>query len=376
MPYESLKRTTRERKYAIDELKDCIKQLKSAAHPPSTPPEDVVDRLKGCVRQLQRLKRKLDDASVVEREESQRCKARLEHLHTLGPPSRDQHIAWNRKRIDRIIVDYMLRSGYLESAAKLVQRAHLTDLVDLHVFLGADHVLQSLKQKKCSDALAWCAQHATRLRKAKSPLEFQLRMQEYVELVRSQDLRQAITYARQYLAPWAEQYPKQVQRLAALLAFKPDTTCLSYASLFEDQRWSTLLSLFKSELYRLHSLPPASSLQIHLQAGLSALKTPQSYSVALDGQKGKPGSKDPLHVAAFRHLASDLPFAKHVHSKLICALTGEVMTEHNPPMALPNGYTYSKGGLEAMAAANGGVVTCPHTGASYQLSDLRRVFIM
>lgn len=67
------------------------------------------------------------------------------------------------------------------------------------------------------------------------------------------------------------------------------------------------------------------------QAGLSALKTPLSL---------EPGCcrEDPLHLPAFRTLAEGLPFAKHVHSKLICAISHTLMNEHNPPAALPNGW--------------------------------------
>lgn len=368
MPYESLKRTTRERKYAIDELKDTIKRLKATAKP-SNSKEAVLKELDTCMRRLQRLKRKLDDASGAERDDAQRCHARLEHLRTLGRPSRDAQIEWNRQRMDRILVDYMLRFGYLEAAAVLVKHSGLADLTDLHVFEGAQKVLASLQRRECGEALEWCKTHAARLRKSRVSLEFQLRVQEFVELVRLKDMKGAIAHARSYLAPWAEQYPAELQRAAALLAFGPDTTCAPYAALLSEDRWQDLEALFKSELFRLHSLPPSSLLEIHLQAGLSALKTPQSLA---DGC----GPRDPLHLPNYRELAEKLPYAKHVHSKLICALTGRVMTEHNPPMALPNGHVYSQEGLEAMAAAAGGRVTCPTTGAVYELSDLRRVFIM
>ena len=231
------------------------------------------------------------------------------------------------------------------------------------------------------------------------------------------------------------------------------------------------MELFRQELYRLNTLPPTSLLSIHLQArvlpaapcsntlcsqtghvpggcvcsscadgqdesnllhstccsssmqaGLSALKTPLSL---------EPGCcrEDPLHLPAFRTLAEGLPFAKHVHSKLICAISHTLMNEHNPPAALPNGcverhgghggevlggmpggqtwrcsslcalgsplalgllarlftsfppflppsrYVYSQKALHEMAAANSGRVTCPRTGFSCEVSELRRVYI-
>lgn len=67
-------------------------------------------------------------------------------------------------------------------------------------------------------------------------------------------------------------------------------------------------------------------------------------------------------VQAFQDLAEELPWSKHVHSKLVCALTREVMNEHNPPMVLPNGAVYSQKAIQQLANAEG-VFTCPVTGA-------------
>lgn len=51
------------------------------------------------------------------------------------------------------------------------------------------------------------------------------------------------------------------------------------------------------------------------------------------------------------------------------------MNEHNPPAALPHGYVYSQRALGEMAAGAGGRVTCPRTGVSCDVSELRRVYI-
>ena len=53
-----------------------------------------------------------------------------------------------------------------------------------------------------------------------------------------------------------------------------------------------------------------------------------------------------------------------MHSKLICAITRDLMNEHNPPMVLPNGAVYSQKAVQMMAAKNHGIFTCPKTGQS------------
>jgi hypothetical protein len=91
------------------------------------------------------------------------------------------------------------------------------------------------------------------------------RRQEFVELVRGGDLGVAIRYARMHLAQWAEAYEAEHQRACALLAFSGTTGCSRYAGLLDDSRWGALVRLFHGDLFRLHSMPPVSLLNVHLQ---------------------------------------------------------------------------------------------------------------
>lgn len=61
-----------------------------------------------------------------------------------------------------------------------------------------------------------------------STLEFQLRLQEFIELVRVDSNMQAIVYARKHLALWAASHMKELQRVMATLAFKSNTECATY----------------------------------------------------------------------------------------------------------------------------------------------------
>jgi CTLH/CRA C-terminal to LisH motif domain len=52
------------------------------------------------------------------------------------------------------------------------------ELVDAHIFEEAQKVLDALRAHDCGPALAWCSQHAGKLRKIRShSLEFKLRLQ-------------------------------------------------------------------------------------------------------------------------------------------------------------------------------------------------------
>lgn len=61
-----------------------------------------------------------------------------------------------------------------------------------------------------------------------SKFEFQLRLQEFIELVRAENNLRAITYARKYLAPWGSIHMKELQRVFVTLAYKSTTDCATY----------------------------------------------------------------------------------------------------------------------------------------------------
>ena len=78
------------------------------------------------------------------------------------------------------------------------------DLVELELFAQAKKVMDSLRGCNCTTALAWASENRARLKKAKSRLEFDLRLQEFVELARKGALTEALAYARKFFGAFAD----------------------------------------------------------------------------------------------------------------------------------------------------------------------------
>lgn len=85
-----------------------------------------------------------------------------------------------------------------------------------------------------------------------------------------------------------------------------------YKSLFDPERWTDLVLKFRLENYRLFQLAEQSVLGVAVQAGLSALKTPQCYS------KCSMNSNCPVCQQNFNEMAEHLPFSHCAQSRLIC----------------------------------------------------------
>ncbi|GMH32254.1 hypothetical protein BSKO_00088 [Bryopsis sp. KO-2023] len=368
VPFESLKRAAKERKNVIDDASRVLSNLTAETGGSDASSEKRVEELGKLVTRLQGFKRKLDEISKTEEEGAHKCQVRLRHLVDIGEPVENCVADWNSQRMNRLLVDHLLRTACQESAFHLAKESDIEDLVDTHIFTGACKVVEGLRQHDCSQALQWCAENRTKLKRIKSKLEFKLHVQVFIEHVRRDQMLEAIAYAKKYLSPLASQHMEELQYAVAALAFKSTTSCSRYQDLFADKQWDEVINLFHTDLFSLNCLTPESLLTIHLQAGLCALKTPQSYEAGCSRE-------DPLHLPAFQKLAEELPFAKYDRSKIICSVTREVMNEQNPPKVLPNGYVYSSNAIEKMKDSEGKIL-CPKTGDICDEADVLRVYVV
>lgn len=64
----------------------------------------------------------LEDGSKTEHLQAQRCKARLDHLESADSENISE---WNSTRLKRILVDYMLRMSFYDTASKLAQDSNI-----------------------------------------------------------------------------------------------------------------------------------------------------------------------------------------------------------------------------------------------------------
>jgi macrophage erythroblast attacher len=120
------------------------------------------------ITKMRGVKRKLAACADEEALLTRQSEARIVHLRELyGMHSVEdvQYEAWSRKRLDRLLVDYLLRSGYNASAGELAKERGVEDLVDVEAFVQMSRVRESLKGGSVQEALAWCQDKKKELRK-------------------------------------------------------------------------------------------------------------------------------------------------------------------------------------------------------------------
>ncbi|TNN75872.1 Macrophage erythroblast attacher [Liparis tanakae] len=244
--------------------------------------DSVVSLLDGVVEKLSALKRKAAESIQAEDESAKLCKRRIEHLkeHSSDQPASVN--LWKKKRMDRMMVEHLLRCGYYNTAVKLARQSGIEDLVNIEMFLTAKEVEESLERQETATCLAWCHDNKSRLRKMKSCLEFSLRIQEFIELIRQNKRMDAVRHARKHFSQAEGGQLDEVRQVMGMLAFPSDTHISPYKDLLDPARWKMLIQQFRYDNYRLHQLGNNSVFTITLQAGLSAIKTP--YPTVFDLQ--------------------------------------------------------------------------------------------
>lgn len=181
------------------------------------------------------LKRKLQESKGEEEIYGTRTKIRLQELSKLASINSvdsEEYQRWSRLRLNRILVDYLLRKNYNNSAEKLALDAGIKELVDLELFRASAFLQNSIKGHSVQEALQWCKENSSSLKKNKSSFEFNLRFQEYIELARNRKLQEAISYAKKYLTSWSDCHLKEIQQGMALLAFSPETSVGIYKVIY------------------------------------------------------------------------------------------------------------------------------------------------
>ncbi|KAK2672245.1 CTLH, C-terminal LisH motif [Fusarium oxysporum f. sp. vasinfectum] len=394
LPSELLRKNFRTAHFTIEKdtaaLKTLLKDSATTAVSGRASQQDVLRNIDAMVSRMRGLKRKLNASAAEEARLHTQTAARISHLDQLYKMDTVEDVkyeTWSRKRLDRLLADYLLRHGYNDTAKELAEQRGITDLVDIDTFVAASRVRDSLLKQSVVEALAWCTDNKKELRKMESKLEFMLRFQQYIELVRSQSsakLTEAIAHAKKHLIPYRATFPREVQQVCGLLAFPPGgaSAAAPYGDLYKPSRWADLANLFTTTHNQLLALPAVPLLHVALSSGLSALKTPACHTDPMHSSDS-PSAQSTSDIAAaastlghgvcpicsteLNELARNVPYAHHTQSHV----------EHDLRL-LPNGSVYGRDRLEIQARKNNlpsDQVKDLRTGDIFPVESLKKVYI-
>lgn len=310
--------------------------------------QQAVAQVDGMILRMQGLKRKMEQIQEEQQTHLATTKARIDFLDKLSDPQMtdmdsDAYKQWSRTRVEMLVADYCLRDGCLKTGLAHCKNLDIEKLVDIDELTECHRIEESLrKDHQITACQAWCQENKQFLKKVRSGLEFEIKLQQFIELARANRKTEAIQYYRQQLVKnYSETHLAVLQQVSALLAFPPDQDVEHYAHFYADERWDSLARMFVETFQDLHGLPTRSALVRYVATGISALKT-HSCRVYVEGEEEAPPKKTakiprdlsrahmcPVCSVELRRLAASLPYAMHVTSRL-----------EPDPVVLPNNRIY------------------------------------
>ena len=162
-------------------------------------------------------------------------------------------------------------------------------------------------------------------------------------MVRKKNRAQAVMYAKKHFGAFLQTDQEELcQCLSMLVAVRPIYWPSPYQRMLggasekeATDGWADLIEFFSSAFFSLYGLPRESMMPALIQCGCAAFKTPACRC------DGSGNLNCPSCNPVLEPLTRNLPFAHFEYSRLICRISNTVMSDDNPPMALPNGQIYS-----------------------------------
>lgn len=163
LPYELLRKNLRLAHYEVEKegthIKNTLKDTATGCVNGRATQQDVLNSLDSMIARMRGVKRKLVAFSEEEQRLHRHEEARVHHLaelYNIHSVEDVKYDVWSRTRLDRLLVDYLLRHGHNDSARALAEEKHIELLADVETFEQMSRIRKSLLNRNVSEALAWC----------------------------------------------------------------------------------------------------------------------------------------------------------------------------------------------------------------------------
>ncbi|ONH66320.1 Protein FYV10 [Cyberlindnera fabianii] len=372
--------------------------------------KDKLAKLKQMITNAKQYEKKMKARVAVEQDHRERIEARIEKIKELkelkeaensdeeDASSTELHqnrlLKWYRDRTNLLIADYLLKNH--ESIENnpgilLLKNLGFEKLVDSDMILVSNRISKSILNKDLSQLITWINDNKSYLKKIKSNLEFEARFQQYIELIKANDISSALSVFSENLTPFTDSNFEEIKIAAGMLVFTKKIINAPtsgnydrYNHLLSPTRYKKISDLFLKIFYRLHCIPEDDPLLVYLSIGISSLKTrscicvdestaPMDLETILTQKLNNSQSKTmqhnscPVCALEFQQLSGQLPYSHNVNSHLF-----------DNPVMLPTHNIFDKAKLsaytETLLGPDSGEVVDPITGDQFDIGSLEVMY--
>jgi macrophage erythroblast attacher len=174
LPYELLRKNFKSAQRVVERERDAVlgslRDAANASMAGSEAPDMTLENIDSMIGRMNGLKRKLEALQAEEQSIHSRTRKRIAHLNQLYRISSlidPKYQEWSSIRLNRLLVDFLIRNGFSESAKVLAQEKDIEELVDIDVFQQCQRIVESLRAGNTTECLAWCQENKQTLKKIK-----------------------------------------------------------------------------------------------------------------------------------------------------------------------------------------------------------------
>lgn len=220
----------REKQYLIPKLDEVAVAAKDAAVSREKTMEDLeemITRMKAYVQKLESLR----ERKVLLYEQSEMRISHVQKLYEIDISTATGYEEWSNMRLIRYIIEYLCRTGFRDTAARLADIKGVTDFVDFGYYENCARIADAVGRGELDDLVRWCRENRKALmtQRCSVDIESEVRFQEYIELTRQHQFQDAREHARKYLPKFMNMQRQRFCEAASLMIVGPETTEKAFA---------------------------------------------------------------------------------------------------------------------------------------------------
>lgn len=139
-----------------------------------------------------------------------------------GWMSRLESLPLSRSDMNTLVMDYLVTEGYKDAAQLFMEEAGIHTPVNLDTMSDRIRIREAMDQGKIDLVTQMVNDFDPELLDLKPTLYFHLQQQKLIELIRSNNVEEALVFAQTELAPQGEDHPEvlsELERTMSLFAF-------------------------------------------------------------------------------------------------------------------------------------------------------------
>eukprot|EP01080_Neovahlkampfia_damariscottae_P000962 gene962-9869_t len=265
------------------------------------------------------------------------------------------------KLLNELILEHFYREGYssigniFEMESKIqINENYKKSFEEMYL------VLDEMKKKNLKQGLEWCKKNGLKT------LEFQFHKLIYIELIKNQEIKNAIIYSRNNFKEFKNENMNEIQHLMGSLTFSKNLKLSPYSDLLDESIYQNLIESFKKECCSFIGKSFENPFYILITAGSNSL--PILLKLLSITKENVLFSNSNNQMSMELQLDDEFLF----HSIFTCPISKELTTKNNPSILLPCCHVLSRKSVDKLL--KGSKIKCPYCPMESTKSSLMEIY--